>query len=320
MPDDQKAIVQRMIDAGESEENIAAVIQHFKAQTPYPGVPIPGRSVPVETGAAPDSPVLSGVKDMLQPLAHPQTLGDMATLALTTPQIPALGNVGTAAKAVYDSLPSAKSVLSGTLRAAGAVMQSPYKATVGGAGRLLTRAGEALKPVAESAAPAAEAAAPAVETATPVATGRLANGDTFPIGKGSRDLMAQQSSPVTGSLRMAPPEPHPLTAPRVDVGAEQVGRQAGMTRQAVREVTGPVLGEAPGEASPILPEAALGRIVDTLKAMPPGAEREAYVARATSGKAQWQIENIRRTLAHLGLIVPIAVGAQRTVASLQDPQ
>lgn len=34
MADDQKAIVQRMIDAGESEENIAEVIRHFQTQQP----------------------------------------------------------------------------------------------------------------------------------------------------------------------------------------------------------------------------------------------------------------------------------------------
>ncbi len=35
-PEEQKAIVQRMIDAGETEENIATVIQHFQTQTPDP--------------------------------------------------------------------------------------------------------------------------------------------------------------------------------------------------------------------------------------------------------------------------------------------
>jgi pyruvate/2-oxoacid:ferredoxin oxidoreductase beta subunit len=45
-----------------------------------------------------------------------------------------------------------------------------------------------------------------------------------------------------------------------------------------------------------------------MKAMPM-AEREAYVARATSGKAQWQIENIRRTLEHLGLLLPVGAAA-----------
>lgn len=37
--DQQKAIVQRMVDAGESEENIATVIQHFKTTTPAAPTP-----------------------------------------------------------------------------------------------------------------------------------------------------------------------------------------------------------------------------------------------------------------------------------------
>jgi len=50
----------------------------------------------------------------------------------------------------------------------------------------------------------------------------------------------------------------------------------------------------------------LQSIIDTMRKMPM-AEREAYVARATSGKAKWQVENIRRTLEHLGLLVPVGV-------------
>lgn len=98
-----------------------------------------------------------------------------------------------------------------------------------------------------------------------------------------------------------------LQGPRIQTGAERVGRLVGMTKDDVRQAAGPVLDEARGEASPILPQQALGNIIDTLKAMPPGsADREAYVARATSGKAKWQVENIRRTLEHLGLLVPAA--------------
>ncbi len=83
-----------------------------------------------------------------------------------------------------------------------------------------------------------------------------------------------------------------------------------MTKQEVRDVATPILDAKPGEASPILPEGVLERIIDTLKKLPRGGpEREAYVARATSGKAQWQIENIRRTLEHLGLLVPVAAAA-----------
>lgn len=40
MPDDLKTIVQRMIDAGESEENIGTVIQHFKQKAALPTRPV----------------------------------------------------------------------------------------------------------------------------------------------------------------------------------------------------------------------------------------------------------------------------------------
>lgn len=96
----------------------------------------------------------------------------------------------------------------------------------------------------------------------------------------------------------------PLQVPRIEVGAQKVGREVGMTKEQVRQEAGPVLDETRGEASPILPKKALSSIIDTMKALPM-AEREAYVARATSGKAKWQIENIRRTLEHLGLLIPV---------------
>jgi hypothetical protein len=111
-------------------------------------------------------------------------------------------------------------------------------------------------------------------------------------------------------------EPSPMQKPRVDIGAEKVGRSAGLTKEHVRMQTEPIVGEAKGEASPILPEMPLQRIIDTLKALPKGGpEREAYVARATSGKARGQVENIRRTLEHLGLIVPIAAGTGAAIRS-----
>ena len=100
----------------------------------------------------------------------------------------------------------------------------------------------------------------------------------------------------------------PLKGPRIEVGAQKVGRQVGMTKEEVRKATGPVLDEAVGEASPILPKKALTSIIDTMKAIPV-AEREAYVAKATSGKAKWQVENIRRTLEHLGLLLPVGAAA-----------
>ena len=120
-------------------------------------------------------------------------------------------------------------------------------------------------------------------------------------------MAAHSSAPTAPTPTPVDPA---LQGPRVRVGAERVGRQTGMTTQDVRTAAGPVLDEAVGDASPILPQKALQNIIDTLKQLPKGgAEREAYVARATSGKTKWQVENIRRTLEHLGLIVPVAAAA-----------
>lgn len=60
MPDNLKSIVQRMIDAGESEENIGKVIQHFKAQ----GTPAPEPQG--DTYAGPDT-FWGGVMNSLNP-------------------------------------------------------------------------------------------------------------------------------------------------------------------------------------------------------------------------------------------------------------
>lgn len=98
-----------------------------------------------------------------------------------------------------------------------------------------------------------------------------------------------------------------LQEPRVQTGAQNVGRQVGLTKEEVRKVAGPVLDEALGDASPILPKKALQGIIDKMKSLPV-EEREAYVAKATSGKTLWQVENIRRTLEHLGLLLPVAAG------------
>lgn len=109
----------------------------------------------------------------------------------------------------------------------------------------------------------------------------------------------------------AKPAQSSLQGPRLQIGAERVGKPLGMTKEEVRLQAGPRLDEALGEASPILPDVPFGKIIDTLKALPKtGGAREAYVARATSGKARWQVENIRRQLEHLGLLVPAGVAAE----------
>lgn len=143
---------------------------------------------------------------------------------------------------------------------------------------------------------------------------RLATGQGGPSGPGAIPPPAPPAAiqePAANWNTTVPEQVGSALDPaRVDIGAEQAGRATGMTKQQVRDVATPILDAAPGEASPILPEKALKRIIDTIKELPKGGpEREAYVQKATSGKTQWQVENIRRTLEHLGLIVPVAAGA-----------
>lgn len=100
-----------------------------------------------------------------------------------------------------------------------------------------------------------------------------------------------------------------LKGPRIQEGAQRVGRGVGMTKEEVRTATGPLLGEKLGEASPIIPKEPWTRIVETMKALPKtGGHREAYVARAAPGKNRGQMEQLRRTLEQLGLLLPIGAG------------
>lgn len=108
-------------------------------------------------------------------------------------------------------------------------------------------------------------------------------------------------------------EANGLRVPRIQIGAERVGRQIGMTKEEVRRQTGPILDEAVGQASPVLPQQAISSIAEKIKTLPRGPARDAYVRAATSGKAMWNVEVVRRTLESqgLGFLLPafIAGGA-----------
>lgn len=85
MADDLQAVVQRMIDAGESEENIATVIKSAPTFQPR-NVLAEGRTA-AATGGVPEGvdPTQSAVGQLntaLEPMAHPQTAGDMAGLLI----------------------------------------------------------------------------------------------------------------------------------------------------------------------------------------------------------------------------------------------
>lgn len=288
-----------------------------------------------------------GLGDMLQGAAHPETLGDVSSLLIPTgigmgtTAIGEYANVGKRALAGGATLKKPAQLVG---RMLGILKEDAFPPAVSDADKMLGRGGARPTPLLpQPAAPgrsfdpveamlASERQAPAVGTTPTTGAQGLSAADRAQVAQQglSPDAIAKLeaqlggATPLKGTLRMNPTNPpitvdpgslpqswrdlpHPLDPSRVEIGAEKTGRAAGMTKQEVRDVATPILGAEPGAASPILPEGALKKIVDTLKALPPGGpEREAYVAAATSGKAQWQIENIRRTLEHLGLIVPIA--------------
>lgn len=99
-----------------------------------------------------------------------------------------------------------------------------------------------------------------------------------------------------------------VVTPRIDIGAEKVARQTGKTIEQIRQEAGPVLGEAAGEASMMIPKKAWARIMADMKALPPEA-RAAYVSKARGAKNQAQLEQLRRTYEELGLLVPVGLGA-----------
>jgi hypothetical protein len=106
-------------------------------------------------------------------------------------------------------------------------------------------------------------------------------------------------------------EPHPMQGPRIKVGAEEVGRATGKTKQAVRDQTGPLYGEAPGEASPIAPTDPLDRMHDKMLEMGHGnPARKAYVEAAGDPKTRTALAALRYTMERNGLVVAGASTAE----------
>jgi hypothetical protein len=99
-----------------------------------------------------------------------------------------------------------------------------------------------------------------------------------------------------------------VAARRKAEGSQKVARELGMERHQVQSDAGTILNEALGEVSPVIPEARWAEIVTKMKSLPP-EERTAYVARARGVKNMAQIENLRRTLETLGLLLPVGVAA-----------
>jgi hypothetical protein len=86
VPQDQTAIVQKMIDAGESEENIATVIQHYKAADAPESAMKARQSGFGASDRTDESPSAIGqwfethLRPLLEQVAHPKTISDIAAL------------------------------------------------------------------------------------------------------------------------------------------------------------------------------------------------------------------------------------------------
>jgi hypothetical protein len=176
-------------------------------------------------------------------------------------------------------------------------------------------------PIAEQAA-AAPAVLPAGQRAMPTNLGGAAKPGAAPTPpekleealQATLDAMKAKKAgavaPAENLGTLAAGKPSGALQPeRVQIGAERVGKPLGMTKEQVRMEAGPVLNEARGEASPLLPKQAYASIAEKIKALPRGEARDAYVKLANSEKAMWNVEAIRRTLETQGLVLPFAAVA-----------
>lgn len=147
-----------------------------------------------------------------------------------------------------------------------------------------------------------------------VAAGRLPQGVLTALEKAAPQgklITTPVGAPERPPITVSPDSP--LQQPRVDIGAEVVGRQNSLTKQQVRQQTAPILGEQPGEASPVFPQKPFERMHDTLLGLPKdGPDRAAYVQSAGDPKTMAQLQTILRTLQRNGL----SIGAVASMPAL----
>lgn len=384
-------IVQRMIDAGESEENIATVIQHYKGQAApaVSALDMVSGKVGRDTGADPQAPDWkSNLAGALEPMAHPQTAEDFAGLLLPTGGAAALGKVlrpvgnavtkygGAAAELGASLLPTkARAALSVLGELKPTTWNSPLT-VAGREGRAVAASqrfnelplSEQMKSFADTPAPITTRGqappirnlgneaplppppaptGPHMDLSTPIRPGSLTQrqiaerlaavqeagglpaqpaipprpplGGRMPM-EPLQPMQSQGRPPITVSPESAMQPDTPLQQPRVQIGAEKVGRQNGLTTQQVRDTTGPIRGEAPGEAAgmPVQPK---DRIVQKLIDMGPKgqglpeAEREAYAAKGTSEKTRLQVQAYLDALRKVGFVGVGAAGARQALLS-----
>jgi hypothetical protein len=277
----------------------------------------------------------------LKPLAHPESPLDFAALTTMTPNIGVRGAAGVLRRAASGAMSEAKTIRQIPGRMLGQLYKAAFPSEADLAAetdRLAQPARDAIRAqVAQGADQYQMPRADIVVDRPPRAAQVIGEGEAAPasgedaaspLSSSDRAQLTRQNYPpeliqkIEGQLRMAPshtPVESPLRQPRVDIGAEKIGRQQGLSKQAVRDMTGPVLNETPGEASPIPPQEAHDRVTDALLQMGHGnPERQTYVAKATSQKAMAMAETIRRALERAGLIVPFGVGAMAQRGSSEE--
>lgn len=255
--------------------------------------------------------MLESAKGLSDPETGGRAIGNLGQAFLTGKLISAAQN------------PAARVVAGKALGAVGDFdFTHPLKSTVGKVADALQRSGEpAVAPpsveVPKPSAPLSDLDLARQE----VAAGRLPQSVLGRLEQGQQGPPKTPPGMIRGSLRPITPErppmtvapesplqpPSPMQQPRVNVGAEVVGRQNGLSKEAVRQQTGPLFNEAPGAASPVVPQTPFERMHDKLLKMGHGnPERESYVQAAKDPKTAGQLEIMRRTLERNGLSVAAA--------------
>lgn len=335
---DDLAAKLKTIGIGQSAK---AALWDLKSRKPV-APPIMTPTGPVGMGAtsdAPDQPGFMGkLAGQMEGAAHPQGLGDLMTL-LAAPTDATRGIAGPILTRGWEALKAAGAKTSGVKDAA----TLPFRAVGEFYDALPSRNEAAVRqffgpetppppsePIRVNQAPpdvwdrvnqalpkSEPTAPPAAPTMGPTPGSISAADKAAMMRRGYRPetIAALERQQIAAAAKTAPPE-SPLQQPRVESGAERVGRAQGLTKEQVRAQTQPILGEAQGEASHVVPENTLDTFIAKMRAMEPGSPaRVDYVKAAKDPKTMAQLENLRRTLEKLGLVAPLSVGGAGAMSS-----
>jgi hypothetical protein len=248
MPDELKAIVQRMIDAGEPEANIATVIKGYPqaSQTYQPRNVLAEGRASAATSGQPEA--MSGFQDwfnnelkpMLEKVARPETISDIAALL-----VPDAAGVVTGARAAFRAAGSGAETAGKALETMGASRVAQRVGTYGaGYAALSGNLGKAA--IAAGAPPALTGAGKVLQS-------------------GGRFLQEVGARPITEAAPVAAETPEALTA-RLTLENRAKYPPAGppdapVAPQAQTPMPAPVASPAPAVPAGAAPEAAVAASV-----------------------------------------------------------